>query len=187
LSTNAKGCNVTAAFRGWKKGAGFANPCFTQIHPTCIPQSGYYQSKLTLMSESLRNDGRRWVPMALGDNRAPGDIPDAERDYYLERKYPSFGNLAPRDIASRAAKEVCDEGRGVGPGGRGVYLDFRSAIARLGEDAIRERYGNLFEMYERITGENPYKVPMRIYPAVHYTMGGLWVDYNLMSTLPGLH
>ncbi|HPF60811.1 MAG: fumarate reductase/succinate dehydrogenase flavoprotein subunit [Gemmatimonadetes bacterium] len=187
LSTNAKGCNVTAAFRAWKKGAGFANPCFTQIHPTCIPVSGDYQSKLTLMSESLRNDGRCWVPLAHGDTRAPGDIPEAERDYYLERKYPSFGNLAPRDIASRAAKEVCDDGRGVGPGGRGVYLDFRSAIERLGEQVIRERYGNLFEMYERITGENPYRVPMRIYPAVHYTMGGLWVDYNLMSTLPGLH
>jgi len=187
LSTNAKGCNVTAAFRAWRKGAGFANPCFTQIHPTCIPQSGDYQSKLTLMSESLRNDGRCWVPLRAGDTRAPNDIPEAERDYYLERKYPSFGNLAPRDIASRAAKEVCDEGRGVGPGGRGVYLDFRSAIQRLGEDKIAERYGNLFEMYERITGENPYKVPMRIYPAVHYTMGGLWVDYNLMSTLPGLH
>jgi succinate dehydrogenase / fumarate reductase flavoprotein subunit len=187
LSTNAKGCNVTAAFRAWKKGAGFANPCFTQIHPTCIPVSGDYQSKLTLMSESLRNDGRCWVPLAHGDTRAPGEIPEAERDYYLERKYPSFGNLAPRDIASRAAKEVCDDGRGVGPGGRGVYLDFRSAIDRLGEDVIRERYGNLFEMYERITGENPYRVPMRIYPAVHYTMGGLWVDYNLMSTLPGLH
>src|SRR5690606_16798835 len=187
LSTNAKGCNVTAAFRAWRKGAGFANPCFTQIHPTCIPQSGDYQSKLTLMSESLRNDGRCWVPLRAGDTRAPNDIPEAERDYYLERKYPSFGNLAPRDIASRAAKEVCDEGRGVGPGGRGVYLDFRSAIQRLGEDKIAERYGNLFEMYERITGENPYKVPVRIYPAVHYTMGGLWVDYNLMSTLPGLH
>ncbi len=187
LSTNAKGCNVTAAFRAWRKGAGFANPCFTQIHPTCIPQSGDYQSKLTLMSESLRNDGRCWVPLRQGDNRAPNDIPHEERDYYLERKYPSFGNLAPRDIASRAAKEVCDEGRGVGPGGRGVYLDFRSAIERLGEEKIAERYGNLFEMYERITGENPYQVPMRIYPAVHYTMGGLWVDYNLMSTLPGLH
>jgi succinate dehydrogenase / fumarate reductase flavoprotein subunit len=187
LSTNAKGCNVTAAFRAWRKGAGFANPCFTQIHPTCIPQSGDYQSKLTLMSESLRNDGRCWVPLRAGDTRAPNDIPEAERDYYLERKYPSFGNLAPRDIASRAAKEVCDEGRGVGPGGRGVYLDFKSAIERLGEAKIAERYGNLFEMYERITGENPYKVPMRIYPAVHYTMGGLWVDYNLMSTLPGLH
>ncbi len=187
LSTNAKGCNVTAAFRAWKKGAGFANPCFTQIHPTCIPQSGDYQSKLTLMSESLRNDGRCWVPIRAGDTRAPGEIPDAERDYYLERKYPAFGNLVPRDVASRSAKEVCDEGRGVGPGGRGVYLDFRSAIERLGEDTIRERYGNLFEMYERITGENPYRVPMRIYPAVHYTMGGLWVDYNLMSSLPGLH
>ncbi|HET9133493.1 MAG TPA: fumarate reductase/succinate dehydrogenase flavoprotein subunit [Gemmatimonadales bacterium] len=187
LSTNAKGCNVTAAWRAHKKGAGFANPCFTQIHPTCIPQSGDYQSKLTLMSESLRNDGRCWVPKAHGDTRSPEQIPEAERDYYLERKYPSFGNLAPRDIASRAAKEVCDDGRGVGPGGRGVYLDFSTAIARLGEQAIRERYGNLFEMYERITGENPYKVPMRIYPAVHYTMGGLWVDYNLMSTLPGLH
>jgi succinate dehydrogenase / fumarate reductase, flavoprotein subunit len=180
LSTNAKGCNVTAAWRAHKKGAGFANPCFTQIHPTCIPQSGDYQSKLTLMSESLRNDGRCWVPKAHGDTRSPEQIPEAERDYYLERKYPSFGNLAPRDIASRAAKEVCDDGRG-------VYLDFSTAIARLGEQAIRERYGNLFEMYERITGENPYKVPMRIYPAVHYTMGGLWVDYNLMSTLPGLH
>ncbi len=187
LSTNAKGCNVTAAFRAWKKGAGFANPCFTQIHPTCIPQSGDYQSKLTLMSESLRNDGRCWVPKRAGDTRAPNDIPDAERDYYLERKYPSFGNLAPRDIASRAAKEVCDEGRGVGPAGRGVYLDFRSAIERLGRDVIEERYGNLFEMYERITGDDPYRVPMRIYPAVHYTMGGLWVDYNLMATLPGLH
>jgi succinate dehydrogenase / fumarate reductase flavoprotein subunit len=187
LSTNAKGCNVTAAFRAYKRGAGFANPCFTQIHPTCIPQSGDYQGKLTLMSESLRNDGRCWVPVRVDDNRAPADIPADERDYYLERKYPSFGNLAPRDIASRAAKEVCDEGRGVGPGGRGVYLDFATAIARLGEATIRERYGNLFDMYERITGENPYQVPMRIYPAVHYTMGGLWVDYNLMSTLPGLH
>ncbi len=187
LSTNAKGCNVTAAFRAWKHGAGFANPCFTQIHPTCIPQSGDYQSKLTLMSESLRNDGRCWVPTRAGDTRAPNDIPDEDRDYYLERKYPSFGNLAPRDIASRAAKEVCDEGRGVGPSGRGVYLDFRSAIERLGAETIAERYGNLFEMYERITGDNPYRVPMRIYPAVHYTMGGLWVDYNLMSNLPGLH
>jgi succinate dehydrogenase / fumarate reductase flavoprotein subunit len=187
LSTNAKGCNVTAAFRAWKKGAGFANPCFTQIHPTCIPQSGDYQSKLTLMSESLRNDGRCWVPRQAGEPRPPHAIPEAERDYYLERKYPSYGNLAPRDIASRAAKEVCDEGRGVGPGGRGVYLDFRSAIERLGRDTIAERYGNLFEMYQRITGEDPYQVPMRIYPAVHYTMGGLWVDYNLMSTLPGLH
>jgi len=187
LSTNAKGCNVTAAYRAYKKGAGFANPCFTQIHPTCIPVAGDYQSKLTLMSESLRNDGRVWVPKAHDDKRGPQDIPESERDYYLERKYPSFGNLAPRDIASRAAKEACDDGRGVGPGGRGVYLDFSSAIARLGEQMIRERYGNLFEMYERITGENPYQVPMRIYPAVHYTMGGLWVDYNLMSNLPGLH
>jgi len=187
LSTNAKGCNVTAAYRAYKKGAGFANPCFTQIHPTCIPVSGDYQSKLTLMSESLRNDGRVWVPKAHGDTRGPQQIPDAERDYYLERKYPSYGNLAPRDIASRAAKEACDDGRGVGPGGRGVYLDFSSAIQRLGEETIRERYGNLFEMYERITGENPYQVPMRIYPAVHYAMGGLWVDYNLMSNLPGLH
>ncbi len=187
LSTNAKGCNVTAAFRAWKRGAGFANPCFTQIHPTCIPVSGEYQSKLTLMSESLRNDGRVWVPVRQGDDRRPRDIPHAERDYYLERKYPSFGNLAPRDIASRAAKEACDEGRGVGRGGLGVYLDFSTAIERLGEDVIRERYGNLFDMYERITGENPYQTPMRIYPAVHYTMGGTWVDYNLMSTLPGLH
>jgi succinate dehydrogenase / fumarate reductase flavoprotein subunit len=187
LSTNAKGANVTAAYRAYKRGAGFANPCFTQIHPTCIPVSGDYQSKLTLMSESLRNDGRVWVPLKQGDTRAPGDIPEAERDYYLERKYPSYGNLAPRDISSRAAKEACDDGRGVGPGGRGVYLDFAAAIARLGEDTIRERYGNLFDMYAQITGENPYKVPMRIYPAVHYTMGGLWVDYNLMSTLPGLH
>ena len=187
LSTNAKGCNVTAAFRAYKQGAGFANPCFTQIHPTCIPVSGDYQSKLTLMSESLRNDGRVWVPGAHGDTRAASEIPEAERDYYLERKYPSFGNLAPRDIASRAAKEACDDGRGVGPGGRGVYLDFSNAIQRLGEPTIRERYGNLFEMYQRITGENPYRTPMRIYPAVHYTMGGLWVDYNLMSTLPGLH
>ncbi|MES2123158.1 MAG: fumarate reductase/succinate dehydrogenase flavoprotein subunit [Gemmatimonadota bacterium] len=187
LSTNAKGCNVTAAFRAYKKGAGFANPCFTQIHPTCIPVSGDYQSKLTLMSESLRNDGRVWVPKQPGDSRVPSQIPEAERDYYLERKYPSYGNLAPRDIASRAAKEACDAGLGVGPGGRGVYLDFSRAIERLGEDTIRERYGNLFEMYERITDENPYRTPMRIYPAVHYTMGGLWVDYNLMSNLPGLH
>ncbi|MHB1861723.1 MAG: fumarate reductase/succinate dehydrogenase flavoprotein subunit [Gemmatimonadaceae bacterium] len=187
LSTNAKGSNVTAAWRAYKRGAAFANPCYTQIHPTCIPVSGEHQSKLTLMSESLRNDGRVWVPKKAGDARAPGQIPEAERDYYLERKYPSFGNLSPRDISSRAAKEVCDEGRGVGPGGRGVYLDFADAIARLGQDLIAERYGNLFEMYERITGENPYKVPMRIYPAVHYTMGGLWVDYNLMSTIPGLH
>ena len=187
LSTNAKNCNATAIWRAHKRGAAFANPCFTQIHPTCIPVSGDYQSKLTLMSESLRNDGRVWVPKARGDKRAAGDIPEAERDYYLERKYPSFGNLSPRDIASRAAKEVCDEGRGVGETGRGVYLDFADAIKRLGEQRIRERYGNLFEMYERITDENPYKVPMRIYPAVHYTMGGLWVDYNLMSTIPGLH
>ena len=187
LSTNAKNSNATAIWRAHKRGAAFANPCFTQIHPTCIPVSGDYQSKLTRMSESLRNDGRVWVPKAKGDKRAPGAIPEAERDYYLERKYPSFGNLSPRDIASRAAKEVCDEGRGVGETGRGVYLDFADAIKRLGENKIRERYGNLFEMYERITDENPYKVPMRIYPAVHYTMGGLWVDYNLMSTIPGLH
>ena len=187
LSTNAKGSNATAIWRAYRRGAAFANPCYTQIHPTCIPVSGDYQSKLTLMSESLRNDGRVWVPKRSGDNRAPNDIPEAERDYYLERKYPSFGNLSPRDIASRAAKEVCDEGRGVGPGGRGVYLDFSDAIKRLGAERIAERYGNLFEMYERITDENPYNVPMRIYPAVHYTMGGLWVDYNLMSTIPGLH
>jgi succinate dehydrogenase / fumarate reductase flavoprotein subunit len=187
LSTNAKGCNVTATFRAWKKGAAFGNPCYTQIHPTCIPVSGDHQSKLTLMSESLRNDGRVWVPKAKGDKRAPKEIPEAERDYYLERKYPSFGNLSPRDIASRAAKEACDDGRGVGPGGQGVYLDFADSIKRLGRDKIEERYGNLFEMYERITGENPYEMPMRIYPAVHYTMGGLWVDYNLQSTIPGLH
>ncbi|HEX6667980.1 MAG TPA: fumarate reductase/succinate dehydrogenase flavoprotein subunit [Gemmatimonadales bacterium] len=187
LSTNAKGSNVTAIWRAHKRGAYFGNPCYTQIHPTCIPQSGDYQSKLTLMSESLRNDGRVWVPLRAGDGRPPDQVPEAERDYYLERRYPSFGNLAPRDIASRAAKVVCDEGRGVGPGGLGVYLDFADAIQRLGEDAIRERYGNLFEMYQRITDENPYRVPMRIYPAVHYTMGGLWVDYNLMSTIPGLH
>jgi succinate dehydrogenase / fumarate reductase flavoprotein subunit len=187
LSTNAKGSNCTAIWRAYKRGAAFANPCFTQIHPTCIPVSGDYQSKLTLMSESLRNDGRVWVPRKAGDTRAPNDIPEAERDYYLERKYPSFGNLSPRDIASRAAKEVCDEGRGVGPGGYGVFLDFRDSIRRLGRDRIEERYGNLFEMYQRITDENPYEVPMRIYPAVHYTMGGLWVDYNLMSTIPGLH
>jgi succinate dehydrogenase / fumarate reductase flavoprotein subunit len=186
LSTNAKGSNVTATFRAWKRGAAFANPCYTQIHPTCIPVSGDYQSKLTLMSESLRNDGRVWVPKASGDRRAPGQIPEAERDYYLERKYPSYGNLCPRDIASRAAQEVCDEGRGVGETGLGVYLDFADAIGRVGEPKIRERYGNLFEMYERITGEDPYRVPMRIFPAVHYTMGGLWVDYNLMSTIPGL-
>ena len=186
LSTNAKGSNATAIWRAHKRGALFANPCYTQIHPTCIPVSGDYQSKLTLMSESLRNDGRVWVPKRKGDSRPPGEVPESERDYYLERKYPSFGNLAPRDIASRAAKEVCDEGRGVGPGGLGVYLDFGDAIRRLGEDRIRERYGNLFEMYQRITDENPYKLPMRIYPAVHYTMGGLWVDYNLQSTVPGL-
>jgi succinate dehydrogenase / fumarate reductase, flavoprotein subunit len=185
LSTNAKGSNATAIWRAHKRGAAFGNPCFTQIHPTCIPVSGDYQSKLTLMSESLRNDGRVWVPKKAGDNRPPRQIPEADRDYYLERRYPSFGNLSPRDIASRAAKAVCDEGRGVGPGGRGVYLDFADAIRRLGEDKIRERYGNLFEMYERITDENPYQVPMRIYPAVHYTMGGLWVDYDLMSTIPG--
>ncbi len=186
LSTNAKGSNATAIWRAYKRGAAFANPCYTQIHPTCIPQHGEYQSKLTLMSESLRNDGRVWVPVRAGDTRRPRDIPESERDYYLERKYPSFGNLAPRDISSRAAKEVCDDGRGVGPGGRGVYLDFAEAIKRLGADVIRDRYGNLFDMYERITGENPYEVPMRIYPAPHYTMGGLWVDYNLMSTIPGL-
>jgi len=187
LSTNAKGCNVTATYRAYKRGAVFGNPCFTQIHPTCIPVSGDYQSKLTLMSESLRNDGRVWVPKRKGETRPPDQIPEAERDYYLERKYPSFGNLSPRDIASRAAKEVCDEGRGVGPTGLGVYLDFAAAITRLGEEKIRERYGNLFQMYQRITDENPYRVPMRIFPAVHYTMGGLWVDYNLMSNIPGLH
>ncbi|MFD9940850.1 fumarate reductase/succinate dehydrogenase flavoprotein subunit [Nonomuraea sp. NPDC059023] len=186
LSTNAKGCNTTAIWRAHERGAYFANPCYTQIHPTCIPVSGEYQSKLTLMSESLRNDGRVWVPVAAGDQRAAGDIPDEERDYYLERIYPAFGNLVPRDIASRAAKNVCDEGRGVGPGGLGVYLDFRDAIARLGRDAVEKKYGNLFEMYERITGEDPYTQPMRIYPAVHYTMGGLWVDYDLQSTVPGL-
>jgi succinate dehydrogenase / fumarate reductase flavoprotein subunit len=186
LSTYAKGANGTAIWRAHKKGAGFANPCFTQIHPTCIPVTGEHQSKLTLMSESLRNDGRIWVPKAQGDRRAPRDIPEAERDYYLERKYPSFGNLAPRDISSRAAKQVCDEGRGVGPTGLGVYLDFAEAIGRLGEGTIREKYGNLFEMYERITDEDPYTVPMRIFPATHYTMGGLWVDYNLESTIPGL-
>ncbi len=187
LSTNAKACNVTATWRAYKRGAAFANPCYTQIHPTCIPVAGEYQSKLTLMSESLRNDGRVWVPKAKGDRRRPNEIPESERDYYLERKYPSFGNLAPRDIASRSAKEVCDEGRGVGETAQGVYLDFADAIERLGEQAIRDRYGNLFEIYERITDENPYQVPMRIYPAPHYTMGGLWVDYNLMSTIPGLH
>jgi succinate dehydrogenase / fumarate reductase, flavoprotein subunit len=187
LSTNAKGSNATAIWRAYKRGAAFANPCFTQIHPTCIPVSGEHQSKLTLMSESLRNDGRVWVPKQKGDKRPPSQIPESERDYYLERKYPSFGNLAPRDIASRGAKEVCDEGRGVAESGLGVYLDFADAINRLGEGVIRERYGNLFEMYQRITDEDPYKVPMRIYPAVHYTMGGLWVDYNLMSTVEGLH
>ena len=186
LSTNAKGCNATAIWRAYKRGAGFANPCFMQIHPTCIPQSGDYQSKLVLMSESLRNDGRVWVPKKKGDTRRPADIPEDERDYYLERMYPSYGNLAPRDIASRAAKRMCDEGYGVGPGGRGVYLDFADAIKRLGKHVIEERYGNLFEMYERITGENAYETPMRIYPAPHYTMGGLWVDYELMSTIPGL-
>ena len=186
LSTNARGCNVTAAYRAYKKGAAFANPCYTQIHPTCIPVSGEHQSKLTLMSESLRNDGRVWVPKKKGDTRTPDSIPEAERDYFLERKYPSFGNLAPRDISSRAAKEVCDEGRGVGPGGLGVYLDFADAIKRLGAPAIKERYANLFDMYQTITGENAYEVPMRIYPALHYTMGGLWVDYNLMSNVPGL-
>jgi succinate dehydrogenase / fumarate reductase flavoprotein subunit len=187
LSTNAKGSNATAIWRAYKRGAAFGNPCYTQIHPTCIPVSGEYQSKLTLMSESLRNDGRVWVPRRAGDDRRPDQIPESERDYYLERKYPSFGNLSPRDIASRAAKEVCDEARGVGPNGLGVYLDFADAIRRHGEQAIRERYGNLFEMYQRITDENPYEVPMRIFPAVHYTMGGLWVDYNLMSTIPGLY
>jgi succinate dehydrogenase / fumarate reductase flavoprotein subunit len=186
LSTNAMGSNVTASWRAHRHGALFANPCYTQIHPTCIPVSGDHQSKLTLMSESLRNDGRVWVPKKAGDTRRPYDIPEDERDYYLERIYPSFGNLVPRDIASRAAKNVCDEGRGVGPGGLGVYLDFADAIARLGRDKVEAKYGNLFEMYERITGENPYDTPMRIYPAVHYTMGGLWVDYDLESTIPGL-
>jgi succinate dehydrogenase / fumarate reductase flavoprotein subunit len=186
LSTNAQGCNVTAGYRAYKKGAFFANPCYTQIHPTCIPVTGEHQSKLTLMSESLRNDGRIWVPKRKGDKRPFNEIPEADRDYYLERKYPSYGNLAPRDISSRAAKEACDEGRGVGPTGYGVYLDFADSIKRLGEDTIRARYGNLFEMYERITDENGYKQPMRIYPAAHYAMGGLWVDYNLMSNLPGL-
>jgi succinate dehydrogenase / fumarate reductase, flavoprotein subunit len=186
LSTNAMGCNASAVWRAHRRGALFANPCFTQIHPTCIPVSGEHQSKLTLMSESLRNDGRVWVPTTGGDTRAPGNIPAAERDYFLERMYPAFGNLVPRDIASRAAKRVCDEGRGVGPGGLGVYLDFADAIERLGAPAVEEKYGNLFAMYERITGEDPYTVPMRIYPAVHYTMGGLWVDYDLQSTIPGL-
>jgi succinate dehydrogenase / fumarate reductase flavoprotein subunit len=187
LSTNAKASNATAIWRAHRRGAFFANPCYTQIHPTCIPQTGDYQSKLTLMSESLRNDGRIWVPKTKGDTRPPASIPESERDYYLERKYPSFGNLAPRDIASRAAKEVCDEGRGIGPSGRGVYLDFADAIKRLGRKTIEERYGNLFEMYHDITAEDPYESPMRIYPAPHYTMGGLWVDYNLMSNLPGLY
>jgi succinate dehydrogenase / fumarate reductase, flavoprotein subunit len=187
LSTNAKGSNATAIWRAHKRGALFANPCFTQIHPTCIPVSGDYQSKLTLMSESLRNDGRVWVPKEKGDRREPHQIPEDERDYYLERKYPSFGNLVPRDVASRNAKAVCDEGRGVGESGLAVYLDFRDAIKRLSVQTIKERYGNLFDMYERITGENPYQVPMRIYPAIHYTMGGLWVDYNLMTTVPGLY
>ena len=188
LSTNARGCNVSATFRAYKRGALFANPCYTQIHPTCIPVSGDYQSKLTLMSESLRNDGRIWVPKRKEDcGKEPASIPEADRDYFLERKYPSYGNLAPRDISSRSAKEACDEGRGVGPGGLGVYLDFADAIKRLGQKTIEERYGNLFEMYQNITGENAYERPMRIYPAVHYTMGGLWVDYNLMSNIPGLH
>ncbi len=186
LSTNAMGCNVTATYRAHKRGALFANPCFTQIHPTCIPVVGDHQSKLTLMSESLRNDGRIWVPKQPGDKRPPNQVPEGERDYYLERKYPSYGNLAPRDISSRAAKEACDEGRGVGPGGRGVYLDFADAIGRIGVKGIRERYENLFDMYAHITNEDPYQAPMRIYPAVHYCMGGLWVDYNLMSNLPGL-
>jgi succinate dehydrogenase / fumarate reductase flavoprotein subunit len=186
LSTNAMNSNATAIWRAHRRGAHFANPCFTQIHPTCIPRTGEHQSKLTLMSESLRNDGRIWVPKAKGDSRSPADIPEAERDYYLERIYPAFGNLVPRDIASRAAKNVCNEGRGVGPGGQGVYLDFADAIGRMGRRAVAEKYGNLFEMYERITAENPYEVPMRIYPAVHYTMGGLWVDYDLQTTIPGL-
>src|SRR6185436_4481861 len=186
LSTNAKASNCTAIWRAHRRGALFGNPCYTQIHPTCIPQSGEYQSKLVLMSESLRNDGRIWVPKKKGETRRPHDIPESERDYYLERRYPSFGNLVPRDIASRAAKEVCDEGRGVGPGGHGVYLDFAEAIGRLGLDDVEAKYGNLFEIYERITGDDAYHVPMRIYPAPHYTMGGLWVDYHLMSTIPGL-
>src|SRR6187399_1963818 len=187
LSTNAIGCNVSATYRAYRRGATFANPCYTQIHPTCIPVTGDHQSKLTLMSESLRNDGRVWVPKQKEDSaKHPNEIPEDARDYYLERKYPSYGNLAPRDISSRAAKEVCDEGRGIGPGGRGVYLDFADAIKRLGVETIRERYGNLFDVYKKITSEDAYKVPMRIYPAVHYTMGGLWVDYNLMSNVPGL-
>jgi succinate dehydrogenase / fumarate reductase flavoprotein subunit len=187
LSTNAMGSNVTAAWKAYKKGAMFGNPCFTQIHPTCIPVSGEYQSKLTLMSESLRNDGRIWVPLKKGDNRDPESIPEDERDYYLERRYPAFGNLVPRDIASRAAKERCDEGYGVGATKMAVYLDFKDAISNLGEDTVRSRYGNLFQMYNKITGDDPYKTPMRIYPAVHYTMGGLWVDYNLMTSVPGLY
>jgi succinate dehydrogenase / fumarate reductase, flavoprotein subunit len=186
LSTNAMGCNVTATYRAYKRGALFGNPCFTQIHPTCIPVTGEHQSKLTLMSESLRNDGRIWVPKQPADKRPPAQIPEPERDYYLERKYPSYGNLAPRDIASRAAKEACDAGRGVGPGGRGVYLDFADAIKRIGASGIKERYENLFDMYAHITNEDPYQSPMRIYPAVHYCMGGLWVDYNLMSNVSGL-
>ncbi len=186
LSTNALGCNVTAVWRAHKRGAAFANPCFTQIHPTCIPQSGEYQSKLTLMSESLRNDGRIWVPRKQGDDREPGDIPEKERYYYLEERYPRFGNLVPRDVASRAAKHVCDDGLGIGSTGRGVYLDFRDAIEERGAEQIEQRYGNLFELYERITGEDPWKVPMRIYPAPHYSMGGLWVDYELQTTIPGL-
>src|SRR5512145_1230659 len=187
LATYAKGCNATAIWRAYRRGAFFGNPCFTQIHPTCIPVTGDHQSKLTLMSESLRNDGRVWVPLKKGDQRSPDQIPENERDYYLERKYPSFGNLVPRDVASRNAKAVCDDGRGVGDSGLAVYLDFADAIKRLGVDVIRTRYGNLFDMYTKITDENPYKVPMRIYPAIHYAMGGLWVDYNLMSTVPGLH
>src|SRR5258706_4242086 len=186
LSTNAKASNCTAIWRAHRRGAYFANPCYTQIHPTCIPQTGDFQSKLTLMSESLRNDGRIWVPKEKGDKRAASSIPEDARDYFLERRYPAFGNLVPRDVASRAAKASCDEGRGVGESGLGVYLDFADAIKRLGEQVIREKYGNLLEMYQRITADNPYKVPMRIYPAVHYTMGGLWVDYNLQSTIPGL-
>jgi succinate dehydrogenase / fumarate reductase flavoprotein subunit len=186
LSTNAMGCNVSATYRAYKKGAGFANPCFTQIHPTCIPVHGTYQSKLTLMSESLRNDGRVWVPKQKGDKRNPSAIPESEREYYLEEKYPSFGNLVPRDVASRNAKQVCDMGKGVGETGLAVYLDFADAIKRDGKDVISKKYGNLFEMYEKITGDDPYKTPMMIYPAVHYTMGGLWVDYNLMTTIPGL-
>jgi succinate dehydrogenase / fumarate reductase flavoprotein subunit len=186
LSTNASGSNVTATYRAWKQGAAFANPCFTQIHPTAIPPSEAYQAKLTLMSESLRNDGRLWVPKQKGDSRSPEQIPEPERDYFLERRYPRFGNLAPRDLASRAVKHICDDGCGVGPGGLGVYLDLSDAIAQQGLEVVQERYGNLFEMYQRITGEDAYKTPMRIYPAPHYTMGGLWVDYNLMSTVPGL-